>query len=392
VTEPTTASSPQRPTAAPDEALLAECRAWLDENVPRETLPPIYDADGVTAHREWEKKLAAAGWGAVSWPVEFGGRDADLLTSAAVGEEFVRAGAPERLNPGGLALLGPTLLAHATVAQQRRFLPGILDCSELWCQGFSEPEAGSDLASLRTRAVRDGDELVITGVKLWTSLARYADWMFALVRTGEQGSRHRGISYVLIDVHQPGVEITPLRQVTGADSFSEVRFDGARVPLDQVVGEIDGGWSVAMSTLGRERGSALHTPAHLERELGQLAHLAISSGASADAAVRVALGELESDVRAYRALVASSLRDAALGLPPARGAALGKLWWSELAVRMADLGRELAVDAGDADAEKLWQYRYWHSRAGRLLAGTSEIQREIVAERVLGLPKGSRHG
>lgn len=375
-----------------DRALVEECRAWLDAHVPRHPLPPIHEEAGVIAHRAWEEQLAAAGWGAVSWPVEFGGRDASILTSAAIGEEFVRAGAPERLNPAGLALFGPTLLAHGTRAQQERFLPGTLDCSILWCQGFSEPEAGSDLASLRTRAVRDGDELVITGQKLWTSLARYADWMFGLVRTGEPGSRHRGISYVTIALDTPGVTVTPLRQVTGASAFCEVRFEEARIPLDQVIGELDGGWAVAMSTLGRERGSALHTPAHLERELAQLTRLALAAGAADDEAVRRALGEFDADVQAYRALVDHALRDAALGLPAGRGAALGKLWWSELSVRMADLGRELAAEMGDREAEATWQYRYWHSRAGRLLAGTSEIQREIVAERVLGLPKGSRRG
>src|SRR5690606_19251001 len=188
------------------------------------------------------------------------------------------------------------------------------------------------------------------------------------------------------------VTITPLRQVTGAYAFCELRFDEVRIPLAQVIGEIDGGWAVAMSPLGRERGSALHTPPHLERELTQLARLAVTAGAADDESVRRSLGEFDADVQAYRAIVDLALRDAALGLPAGRGASLGKLWWSELSVRMADLGRELAVESGDREAEATWQYRYWHSRAGRLLAGTSEIQREIVAERVLGLPKGSRRG
>ena len=303
----------------------------------------------------------------------------------------MRAGAPERLNPSGLALFGPTLLAHGTPEQQQRWLPDIVTCRQLWCQGFSEPEAGSDLASLRTRGAVVDDTLVVNGQKIWTSLAEHADWVFALVRTGSVEERHLALTYVAIPLDASGVTVKPIRQVTGAQSFAEVYFDDVVVPLENVVGEVGEGWRIAMSTLGRERGAALHTPAHLEAALTDLVELIRSLGVAGREYLRRAVADLYEEVAAYREMVWTTLVESHGGVRPGRQAAVGKLWWSELSVRLHETGRDVLREVAPDDARiEGWEYRTWHARAGKLLAGTSEIQKNIVAERVLGLPKEAR--
>ncbi|HEX7303498.1 acyl-CoA dehydrogenase family protein, partial [Lentzea sp.] len=239
------------------EEFRAEVRAWLAENVPAEPLPPWTGQAGFDLHRAWEGKLFEGGYAAVDWPSEYGGRDASLSRSIAFAEEYYRAGAPERINMGGLYLLGPVLMQWGTPEQCARWIPDLLACRTIWCQGFSEPGSGSDLASLRTSAVRDGDDFVVNGQKIWISMGGFADWIFALVRTDPEAGRerkHRGISFLCIDLRSPGVEVRPLTMVDGTRGFAEVFFTDVRVPVGNVVGGVDNGWAVAMSTLGFERG------------------------------------------------------------------------------------------------------------------------------------------
>jgi alkylation response protein AidB-like acyl-CoA dehydrogenase len=260
---------------APGQAAFRdELRAWLRENVPADPLEPSSTPEGFEAHRRWERRLYEAGYAALSWPVEYGGRDADLLTQAIFVEEYARAQAPVRINVLGLGLAGPTLLRFGTEEQRRRWLPGILSCDDVWSQGFSEPEAGSDLANIRTRAELDGDAYVLNGQKTWTSLGRFADWMFALVRTDLLAPRHRGLTFLMVDLHTPGIEVRPIVQITGDAGFAEVFLSDVRVPVGNVVGEVNGGWPVAMATLAFERATGLGSHVRFSRDVRALVELA----------------------------------------------------------------------------------------------------------------------
>ncbi|WP_185996676.1 acyl-CoA dehydrogenase family protein [Nocardioides campestrisoli] len=390
------------------DAFRSEVRGWLEANVPSEPLVDWAYPEGFAQHREWERTLFAGGWAAVDWPEEYGGRGADLQHTIAFAEEYYRAGAPDRINMGGLYLLGPVLMQYGTEEQCRRWIPDLLSCETIWCQGFSEPGSGSDLASLRTRADRDGDEYVVNGQKIWTSMGGYADWIFALVRTDpEAGKRrkHDGITFLCIDLRSPGVEVRPLTMVDGTKGFAEVFFTDVRVPVENVVGEVGKGWKVAMSTLGFERGAVFGDHAKFTLDVQALAGLAVARGLEEDSLTLDEVGRALVETEVYRANVYRLAGLAAAGGDVDSHASVNKLFWTEMqhdifASGLRLMGPDAAVldpapvtegaPASVRHAWDRWHHRYWYARAAMIFGGTSEIQRNIISERVLGLPMEPR--
>lgn len=369
----------------------AELRAWLGEHVPRAL--PAPDSHAASAgYRAWERKLADAGYAAVHWPVEHGGRGAGEQERLVFQEEYERARGPVRINIQGLMLAGPTLMAFGTEQQRRRWLPGMLRADEVWCQGFSEPDAGSDLASLRTRAVQSGDELIVNGQKIWTTGAHYSDWVFALVRTADDGPKHRGITWVMIDLRAPGVTVRPITQLNGSPEFAEIFFEDVRVPLDNVIGGIGNGWRVAMTALGFERGVGRRSYVQYLNRLEWLRRTVASAGVRLDPAVELEFGDVLAQVLMYRDYTSRVAAEATAD-PPTATAAYNKLIWSELQVRLFQLGEHVLRATGDlrdgAPTERAeeWMAEYWYARAARIFAGTNQIQKNIIAERVLGMPR-----
>ena len=376
-------------TFSPEQqAFRAELRGWFAANRWRAPLVPPYTDRGLRQHLNWEHALFDAGYAAPGWPREVGGLGCDMWEQLIYDEEYARAGLPERINKMGLVHGGPTVLAHGTDEQRDRWLPRILRCTDIWCQGFSEPEAGSDLAALRTTGRVEGDALVVNGQKTWTTQGIIATTMFALVRTDPQASRHRGISFVVIDLDAPGVEVRPLRQLHGHPGFAEVFFTDVEVPLTNVVGALGDGWRVARTSLQLERGTARGTHARLELSVAELARAVRDSGAEPGAVQR--LGRLRAWTYAY-AQAAYAATD--LGADTAFSSML-KLSWSrtQTAVHEAHLAAlgptaEL-VDSAD---ELTGVCRdYWHGRAAEIFAGSTEIQLSLVAEQGLGLPREPR--
>lgn len=368
-----------------------EVRTWLRENVPSEKFAPYSTEEGLAQHRAWERRLFDAGFAAIHWPERFGGRGLGPIETSIFYDEYLQAKAPERLNRLALGLAGPTLIECGTPAQQDRWLRNILTCDELWCQGFSEPDAGSDLASLRTKGVITGDKMLVNGQKIWTSHSRFADWIFALVRTDPDAPKHRGITFVIIDRHSPGVEVRPIRQMNGEADFAELFFTDVEVPVENIVGEINDGWRVAMTTLTHERSSNLNTAAHFQEMLSKvLAQL--SDEQRRDPRIRLEVGRLHEEIEAYRYMTLRTLSELAIGRSPSGQSYMGKLWWSEMQTRIQELGLRLSgrsaeIIGEDPDVTFAVQ-RYWLGRAAHIYAGSNEIQRNIIAERVLGLPKG----
>jgi alkylation response protein AidB-like acyl-CoA dehydrogenase len=386
----------------PAQARFREAvRAWLRANVP--PAPGREAGSGearVAFARAWQRRLFAGGWAGLDWPRESGGRGATPLEQVIFLEESARAGAPDPIQLAvGLDLVGPVLVAHGTPAQRARHLPAILRGDEIWCQGFSEPGAGSDLASLRTRAEPDGDGFVVTGQKIWTSFAQHSDACILVVRTDPDAPRHRGLSVLLVDMRSPGITVRPLRELTGEAWFNEVFFERVRVPRQNLVGALHGGWDVVVTTLAHERGSsARHARLAVDLDrLGELARRTRRGGrpASEDPRVRQRLAAFAAGVAILRATAwRHASRIERTGRPGPEGSTL-KLLWSELDQRVKDLALEILgpaglVTAGDACAvdDGAWAAAWLWSRASTLYAGTSEIQRNILAQRVLGLPRG----
>ncbi|WP_219420151.1 acyl-CoA dehydrogenase family protein [Pseudonocardia nigra] len=383
---------------AADEEFRAEVREWLADNLRGEftdavgTGGPGREHEAIELRAAWERRLGAGGWIGLGWPVGKGGRGASLTRQVIFHEEYARAGAPGRLGYIGEQLLGPTLLAFGTPEQQDRFLPGILSGEVLWCQGYSEPGAGSDLAGVQTRAVRNGDYYAITGQKTWTSLAHVADWAFVLVRTDPGESRHRGLSYLLVPMRQAGIDIRPITQITGTSEFNEVFFDGAVTGVENLVGAEGDGWRVAMGTLAFERGVAtLGQQIGFERELAAVTDAARTSGALADPALHARIVDAWIGLKVMRYTAIRTLSSSGDGTPGLE-ASISKLQW---ATWHRDLG-ELAVDVAGAsalvtdgppyeltDAQRLFLY----TRADTIYGGSNEVQRTIIAERMLGLPR-----
>ncbi|WEB38707.1 acyl-CoA dehydrogenase family protein [Streptomyces yunnanensis] len=392
-------SSVEAPTTV--ESFRTEIRSWLRANLTGEFAAlrgrggPGREHEAFAERLAWERHMAAAGWTCVGWPVEYGGRGATLEQQVAFHEEYALADAPARVNHIGEQLLGPTLIAFGTDAQRARFLPEIAAVRELWCQGYSEPDAGSDLANVRTRATFDEErgDWVVDGQKIWTSLARESQWCFVVARAEPGSVRHRGLSYLLVPLDRPGVDIRPIAQLTGTSEFNEVFFDGARAP--HVVGAPGDGWRVAMATLGFERGvSTLGQQVGFRRELETLMELARRNGAADDPLIRDRLARAWIGLTAIRCNALRMLEGVDAGAPGPE-ASIGKIYWAtwhrelgELAMDVRGAGGMIAAGAPyDLDD---WQRLFLFSRADTLYAGSNEIQRTIIAERVLGLPKEAR--
>jgi alkylation response protein AidB-like acyl-CoA dehydrogenase len=386
--------------ATPTEsALRDECRAWLRDNLPWEYgvgLPPRFDdlADEVAFGREWQAKLAAGRWIGVGWPTEYGGRGAGPVEHYIVTEELARARAPELVGRIGVNLLGPTILAHGDASQRARWLPNILGARDIWCQLFSEPEAGSDLASLRTRAVRVDGGWSVSGQKVWTSYAQFADWGACLARTDPNSKPQAGISWLVVDMRAPGVEVRPLRQITDEREFNEVFLTDVFVPDDQVVGPVNEGWRVANSTLTHERGvnpRQLVTHAQLVEELWRLA---LESGAALDPLIAARLAQAYVEIQLFRLHNWRSVSRHAKGADPGPVGSINKLWWSEMSKRLHDTVMAVLAEAAplwrganDNPGDGAWQRSWLYYQASSIWAGTNEIQRNVIGERTLGLPR-----
>ena len=334
----------------------------------------------------WERHLGEHGWSCVGWPPSAGGRGATIAQQVAWNEEYVRADAPARVGVMGEGLLGPTVIAYGTEQQKRRFLEPIRLGTELWCQGYSEPDAGSDLANVQTRAVRDGDQWVVTGQKVWTSYAQWADWCFVVARTDPESRRHRGLSYLLVPMGQPGVEVRPIRQLTGTSEFNEVFFEGARTDADLVVGDVNDGWRVALATLAFERGvGLLGDVVHFSRQLDEVLALAKANGRSHDPVVRQKLAAAWAGLFVLRCNTLRSLTGVEGPVAPP-GASISKLFWASWHRAMGELAMEVAGAAAMVDGAADLQQVFLFSRADTIYGGSNEIQRNIIGERVLGLP------
>lgn len=373
-----------------DEKFRQEVRSYFEANLPKEW--PEEPAEDFKARREFQKKLSEDRWVAIHWPEEHGGRGASLMQTVIYNEEYARVRGPILPNALGLSLLGPTLMVHGNDAQKKRFLPKVLSAEEIWCQGFSEPNAGSDLAGLQCRAELDGDEFVVNGQKIWTSYGKYGDWIFTLVRTDASGPKHQGISFLLIDMHSPGVEVRPLKEMTGESVFAEIFFTDVRVPKENLVGEPGDGWNIAMTTLTFERGAGGLAVSHrLKNSLNDLigdARKLRLNGKTAfeDPVVRskIARRLVELEVYRYNSLRAISGEVSGKSAGPA--ASINKLYWSEWHQRFTEEAVKIIGPQALIDGSR-WGDEFLSARAETIYAGTSEIQRNILAERVLGLPK-----
>ncbi len=387
--------------SARDEEYRSRVRQWLAENLTGR-FAELRGAGGPgrehEAHDErlaWNRHLAAAGWTCLGWPAEFGGHDATLAEQVIFHEEYARSGAPARVGYLGEELLGPTLVAFGTPEQRRRFLPPIAAVRELWCQGYSEPGAGSDLAAVATTATLDGDQWVITGQKVWTSLAHVADWCFVLARTQAGSQRGAGLSYLLVPMRQAGVTVRPIRQLTGTSEFNEVFFDGARTDRGFVVGEVGDGWRIAKATLAIERGVAtLGQQVMFRRELDGLVDAARRGAAGADPLVRDKLARAWIGLEVMRAHALATL-DAPAGAGTGAEASVMKLLWSRWHQELGELAMEVLgassmLASGPPYDLTDWQRLFLFSRADTIYGGSSEIQRTIIAERALGLPRQAR--
>ena len=373
-------------TLSPNEqAFRDELRGWLEENHPGEE--PSGDEAGFDFRRKWQKQLHAAGYAGLSWPEEYGGRGATLIEQAIYGEEMSRAKAPAPANVLGLAMGGPVVIAHGTDEQKRRYLEPILSGEEIWCQGFSEPESGSDLASLKTKAVKSNGEWIVTGQKVWTTFAHKAKWCMLVARTDSDVPKHQGLTYFLMDMQQDAVQTRPLRQITGEAEFNELFMEEARIPDENVIGGVGNGWGVAITTLMHERaGLGAAAAASVKIALGQLIELAQERGAADDpiARQRIAQVFIESELlrlNSWRGLTAIMKT----GVPGPEGS-LPKWQWGEVNQSLTELAFDLRGEDGPGwDSE--WTYRFLRSRANSIEGGTTEILKNIIAERVLGLPK-----
>jgi len=382
-----------------EEEFRDEVRSWLQENHPGSE--PEAGLDEIMVfRREWQLKLHEAGWAGISWPKEYGGRGATMIEQAIFAAEATRQEAPAPANVLGLAMGGPVVIAHGTDEQKARYLEPILTGEEIWCQGFSEPESGSDLASLKTRAVKDGDEWVVSGQKVWTTFAQYAKWCMLVARTDADAPKHQGLTYFLMDMEQEGVQTRPLVQITGEGEFNEVFFEEARVPDANVVGGVGNGWAVAITTLMNERaGLAFGAISQIQNSLGRLSKLAQETPSNAGTAAedpyfRQRIAQLHIEVEtmrlnAYRGLTKTMQS----GVPGPEGS-LGKWQWADINQDLTELALEiegaysaLARGSEHAVAGGAWQYGFLRSRANSIEGGTTDILKNIIAERVLGLPR-----
>ncbi|WP_234541425.1 acyl-CoA dehydrogenase family protein [Streptomyces shenzhenensis] len=371
-----------------DEEFRAEARAWLRAHVPRRPLPSLETAAGFAAHRAWEAELAADRWSVVSWPEEYGGRGAGLLRWLVFEEEYWAAGAPGRVGQNGVSLLAPTLFEHGTEEQRARVLPSMATGEVVWAQAWSEPGAGSDLASLTSRAVRTDGGWLLRGQKTWSSRAAFADRAFGLFRSEPHRPRpHQGLTYLMFDLRAPGVTVRPIGRLDGKPAFAELFLDEVFVPDEDVIGEPGQGWRIAMSTAGNERGLTLRSPGRFLAAAGRLRDLWQARGGPASTADRVA--DAVVGARAYQLFTYAAAARFLDGESLGPESSLNKVFWSELDLAMHETALDLLGAEGEL-ADTTWSEGYVFALAGPIYAGTNEIQRDIIAERLLGLPKGRR--
>ncbi|MFN8035530.1 MAG: acyl-CoA dehydrogenase family protein [Acidimicrobiia bacterium] len=376
-----------------DEAFRAEARAWLGANVPRLPLPSGDTREGFALHQEWERRLFDARWAVVSWPEEYGGREVDLVKWLIFEEEYYLAGAPQRVTQNGIFLLAPTIFEFGTKEQQDRILPAMASGEVTWCQGWSEPNAGSDLAGITSRAVRDDSAggWRLTGQKTWTTRGAFCDRMFGLFRTDPEAERHRGMTYFLVPLDAPGVTVRGFGRLDGDEGFAEVFLDDVFVPDADVLGGVNRGWEVAMATTGSERGLTLRSPGRFLATASRLVDLyrRVEGDAGVDPTLRDAVTRAWIDAEAYRWQTFWTVTRLMDGEKTGPESSMVKLFWSELDVRLHETALALLgphaelVDGDDAS----WMKGYEFSLSGPIYAGTNEIQRNVVAERVLGLPR-----
>ncbi|MFE7168067.1 acyl-CoA dehydrogenase family protein [Streptomyces sp. NPDC057616] len=371
-----------------DEAFRAEAREWLAAHVPAAPLPSLETAEGFAAHRAWEAELAADRWSVVNWPVAYGGRDAGLIRWLVFEEEYWSAGAPGRVGQNGISLLAPTLFDHGTEEQRARVLPAMATGEVVWAQAWSEPEAGSDLASLRSKAVRTDGGWLLSGQKTWSSRAAFADRAFGLFRS-EPGlpKPHQGLTYLMFDLRAPGVTVRPIGRLDGKPAFAELFLDEVFVPDEDVIGTPGEGWRIAMSTAGNERGLMLRAPGRFLAAAGRLRELWTRRGRPRHARDRVADALI--GARAYQLFTYAAASRFLAGDSIGPESSLNKVFWSELDLALHETALDLLGEEGEL-ADTAWSEGYVFSLAGPVYAGTNEIQRDIIAERLLGLPKGRR--
>jgi alkylation response protein AidB-like acyl-CoA dehydrogenase len=368
-----------------ERAFRAEARAWLEANVPVAPLRSFDTREGFEEHRAWERTLDAGGWAMVVWPKEYGGRGANLLEWLVFEEEYWRAGAPKRVNQNGIFLLGPTIMEFGTPGQKRRFLPKMASSEEVWAQGWSEPNAGSDMAAIQTTALRDGDHYVLNGQKTWASRGAFAHWLFGLFRSDPDSERHHGLTFLLVPLDAPGVTVRPIAQLDGETGFAEVFFDDVRVLAENRLGDEGAGWSVAMATAGFERGLMLRSPARFQSTAQKLVSLYRANAGAVEPWLRDAVVGCWMDAEAYALDTHRTVSRLLDGGKIGAEASLNKIFWSELDVRMHELA--LAILGPRAELPGDWLDGWLFSLSGPIYAGTNEIQRNVIAERILGLPR-----
>ena len=379
------------------QAFRQEARRWLEANVPSERLPSFDTHEGFEAHRAWEKKLHAGGFAMVPWPLEYGGRGADLLEWLIFEEEYYRAGAPGRVNQNGIFLLGPTIMEVGTAEQKARFLPKMASSEEVWAQGWSEPNAGSDMANIQATAIRDGDHFVLNGQKTWASRGAFAHWLFGMFRSDPESTRHNGLTFLLVPLDTPGITVRPIEKLNHKKAFAEIFFDDARVPVENQLGAEGQGWAIAMATAGFERGLMLRSPARFQdtaRKLVDLYRKTVAAKTPIAPGLRDVVARCWMDAEAYSLNTYQTVSRLLAGGKIGAEASLNKIFWSELDLRMHETALELlgvhaellpeASAAGDVGD---WLEGFIFALAGPIYAGTNEIQRNIIAERILGMPR-----
>jgi len=378
------------------QAFRAEVRAWLAEHVPPNPLPSFDTEEGFEAHRDWERTLAEGNWGMVTWPEAYGGRGCDLIEWLIFEEEYYRAGAPLRVNQNGIFLLGPTLMEYGTEEQKARFIPAMASGDEIWAQAWSEPNAGSDMAAIRCRATRDGDDYIINGQKIWSTRAVYADWGFGLFRTDPESERHHGLSKILVPLSAEGVTVRPIRQLNGLPGFAEIFFDDVRVPSFNVLGGEGEGWRIAMATAGFERGLMLRSPARFQQAAKRLVSLYRERAEELlDPSVEDAVLRCYMDAEAYALSTYQTASKLVAGGSIGPEASCNKIFWSELDLLIHETAMKLLGARGELDPTTAaqvaelgtWLDGFMFAQSGPIYAGTNEIQRNIIAERMLGMPR-----
>ncbi|MCZ4098981.1 acyl-CoA dehydrogenase [Streptomyces sp. So13.3] len=377
-----------------EDTFRAEARAWLAAHVPATALPSLETAEGFAAHRDWERELSGARWSVVSWPEEYGGRGASILRWLVFEEEYYAANAPGRVSQNGINLLAPTLFEHGTDEQRARILPAMASGATIWAQAWSEPEAGSDLASLRSTATRADGGWLLNGQKTWSSRAAFADRAFGLFRSDPAADRpHRGLTYLMFALDAPGVTVRPIGRLDGKPAFAELFLDDVFVPDEDIIGAPGQGWRVAMSTAGNERGLTLRSPGRFLAAADRLTALWRERADPHDTALRDRVADAVIGARAYRLFTFTNASRLAEGGDIGAESSLNKVFWSELDIRLHETALDLLGSDGelaDGDDGGGWAEGYVFSLAGPIYAGTNEIQRDIIAERLLGLPKGRR--